>query len=180
MSFFCPPPLPPALSPPPLSFCYKTKHPQSHILRKINIGKKFNRIICVLFTALNDGVNVRGYTAWSLLDKFEWNKGFSERFGFYHVDFKNKDKPRYPKASVDYYKNIISANGFPNPREVMSITLFRVHVCAVYGNYHTTSWNNLHDHGTWNLTLWYCTLGMCYVLMLAECSITVSKAFYKH
>ncbi|KAK2524395.1 Lctl [Columba guinea] len=71
-----------------------------------------------ILKALNDGVNVKGYTAWSLLDKFEWNKGFSERFGFYHVDFKNKNKPRYPKASVDYYKNIISANGFPNPREV--------------------------------------------------------------
>ncbi|NXF16111.1 LCTL protein, partial [Rhodinocichla rosea] len=72
-----------------------------------------------ILKALNDGVNVKGYTAWSLLDKFEWNKGFSERFGLYHIDFKNKNKPRYPKASVDYYKKIISANGFPNPREVM-------------------------------------------------------------
>ncbi|CAN8187343.1 unnamed protein product [Coccothraustes coccothraustes] len=71
-----------------------------------------------ILKALNDGVNVKGYTAWSLLDKFEWNKGFSERFGLYHIDFKNKNKPRYPKASVDYYKKIISANGFPNPREV--------------------------------------------------------------
>ncbi|XP_057286505.1 lactase-like protein, partial [Pezoporus wallicus] len=73
-----------------------------------------------ILKALNDGVNVKGYTAWSLLDKFEWNKGFSERFGFYHIDFKNKNKPRYPKASSDYYKKIISANGFPNPREVDS------------------------------------------------------------
>lgn len=89
-----------------------------------NIGNKFNRIISILFTALNDGVNVKGYTAWSLLDKFEWNKGFSERFGFYHIDFKNKNKPRYPKASADYYKKIISANGFPNPREVMSTVSF--------------------------------------------------------
>lgn len=81
-------------------------------------------MICVLFPALNDGVNVKGYTAWSLLDKFEWNKGFSERFGLYHIDFTNKNKPRYPKASVDYYKKIISANGFPNPREVMSAANF--------------------------------------------------------
>ncbi|KAM3663194.1 lactase-like protein [Ammospiza caudacuta] len=73
-----------------------------------------------ILKALNDGVNVKGYTAWSLLDKFEWNKGFSERFGLYHIDFKNKNKPRHPKASVDYYKKIISANGFPNPREVES------------------------------------------------------------
>ncbi|XP_061227072.1 lactase-like protein [Neopsephotus bourkii] len=71
-----------------------------------------------ILKALNDGVNVKGYTAWSLLDKFEWNKGFSERFGFYCIDFTKKNKPRYPKASVDYYKKIISANGFPNPRQV--------------------------------------------------------------
>uniref|UniRef100_A0A8B9FZM0 Cytosolic beta-glucosidase n=1 Tax=Amazona collaria TaxID=241587 RepID=A0A8B9FZM0_9PSIT len=74
-----------------------------------------------ILKALNDGVNVKGYTAWSLLDKFEWNEGFSERFGFYHIDFKTKNEPRHPKASADYYKKIISANGFPNPREVMSI-----------------------------------------------------------
>ncbi|KAM8996985.1 LOW QUALITY PROTEIN: lactase-like protein [Ara ararauna] len=70
-----------------------------------------------ILKAPNDGVNVKGYTAWALLGKFEWNKGFSERFRFYHINFKNKNKPRHPKASADY-KKIISANGFPNPREV--------------------------------------------------------------
>uniref|UniRef100_A0A493TY19 Lactase n=1 Tax=Anas platyrhynchos platyrhynchos TaxID=8840 RepID=A0A493TY19_ANAPP len=85
------------------------------LLKELNVNHyllsiSWPRIMPTGIKTLNDGVNVRGYTAWSLLDKFEWNKGFSERFGFYHVDFKNKDKPRYPKASVDYYKNIISAN----------------------------------------------------------------------
>lgn len=127
------------------------------------MGNKFNRIICILFTALNDGVNVRGYTAWSLLDKFEWNKGFSERFGLYHIDFKNKNKPRYPKASVDYYKKIISANGFPNSREVMSIVNFLrfFNFFSLMGRYHieiheTTCMNMVHE-----MTLWFCKLGMC-------------------
>lgn len=99
-----------------------------------------------MFPALNDGVNVKGYTAWSLLDKFEWNKGFSERFGLYHIDFKNKNKPRYPKASVDYYKKIISANGFPNPREVMSAADFDLFsfffdLCAHWISGNTLKWH---------------------------------------
>uniref|UniRef100_A0A8C5MFH7 Lactase like n=1 Tax=Leptobrachium leishanense TaxID=445787 RepID=A0A8C5MFH7_9ANUR len=68
--------------------------------------------------AMKDGVNIQGYTAWSLMDKFEWDEGFSERFGLYYVEFRNKNKPRYPKASVQFYKKVIGASGFPNVREV--------------------------------------------------------------
>ncbi|KAL2093265.1 hypothetical protein ACEWY4_010577 [Coilia grayii] len=71
-----------------------------------------------MLKAIKDGVDIRGYTAWSLLDKFEWDEGYSERFGLYYVDFKNKNKPRFPKASVQFYKRVITANGFPNQREV--------------------------------------------------------------
>ncbi|CAI5792629.1 lactase-like protein, partial [Podarcis lilfordi] len=69
-----------------------------------------------------DGVNIQGYTVWSLLDKFEWEQGYSERFGLYYVDFQYQNKPRYPKASVHYYKAIVEANGFPNPREVRPLS----------------------------------------------------------
>lgn len=74
-----------------------------------------------VFAAIKDGVNIKGYTSWSLLDKFEWEKGYSDRYGFYYVEFNNRNKPRYPKASVQYYKKIITANGFPNRREVGQI-----------------------------------------------------------
>ncbi|KAB1277499.1 Lactase-like protein [Camelus dromedarius] len=70
-----------------------------------------------MLKAIKDGANIKGYTSWSLLDKFEWERGYSDRYGFYYVDFNKRNKPRYPKASVEYYKKLIAANGFPNPRE---------------------------------------------------------------
>ncbi|KAE8618486.1 hypothetical protein XENTR_v10009398 [Xenopus tropicalis] len=71
-----------------------------------------------MLKAMKDGANIQGYTAWSLMDMFEWEDGFSERSGLFYVEFQNKNKSRYPKASVPFYKRIIAANGFPNPREV--------------------------------------------------------------
>ncbi|XP_074001413.1 lactase/phlorizin hydrolase isoform X1 [Numenius arquata] len=62
-----------------------------------------------------DGVDLRGYTAWTLMDNFEWAVGFDERFGFYHVNFTDPDLPRRPKASARFYSQIINCNGFPDP-----------------------------------------------------------------
>uniref|UniRef100_A0A672V7R2 Lactase n=1 Tax=Strigops habroptila TaxID=2489341 RepID=A0A672V7R2_STRHB len=62
-----------------------------------------------------DGVDLRGYTAWTLMDNFEWAVGFDDKFGFYHVNFTDPDLPRRPKASVRYYSQIITCNGFPDP-----------------------------------------------------------------
>ncbi|GLD53683.1 cytosolic beta-glucosidase-like isoform X1 [Lates japonicus] len=54
-----------------------------------------------------DGVNVRGYFAWSLLDNFEWADGFSVRFGLFHVDFSDPKLSRTKYWSGQEYAKII-------------------------------------------------------------------------
>jgi beta-glucosidase len=59
--------------------------------------------------AVEQGVDLRGYFAWSLLDNFEWAEGFSKRFGLYHVDFATQQ--RSPKASARFYREVIQSHG---------------------------------------------------------------------
>ncbi|XP_021504301.1 lactase/phlorizin hydrolase [Meriones unguiculatus] len=60
-----------------------------------------------------DGVDLRGYAAWSLMDNFEWLNGYSIRFGLYHVDFEHASRPRTARASARYYTDVITKNGMP-------------------------------------------------------------------
>lgn len=62
-----------------------------------------------LLRATSDGVPVRGYFLWSLLDNFEWSSGYGTRFGIYHVDFKTQQ--RRPKLSAAFYREVIARNG---------------------------------------------------------------------
>ena len=50
-----------------------------------------------------DNVNLIGYTAWSVMDNFEWASGYDEKFGLHHVDFNDPERPRVPKASAVEY-----------------------------------------------------------------------------
>ncbi|CAL5213004.1 unnamed protein product [Lathyrus oleraceus] len=54
----------------------------------------------------DDGCNVKGYFAWSLLDSWDWAAGYTSRFGLYFVDY-NDNLKRYPKQSVQWFKNFL-------------------------------------------------------------------------
>ncbi|XP_075923600.1 beta-klotho isoform X2 [Petromyzon marinus] len=62
-----------------------------------------------------DGVRLEGFTAWSLLDGFEWGHGFRLRRGLMHVDFTSPGRARRPKSSARLYRQVIARNGFPEP-----------------------------------------------------------------
>jgi beta-glucosidase len=59
--------------------------------------------------AIAEGMDLRGYFVWSLMDNFEWSYGFSKRFGVYYVDFNTLE--RIPKDSAHFYRDVIEKNG---------------------------------------------------------------------
>ncbi|KAJ0037377.1 hypothetical protein Pint_24092 [Pistacia integerrima] len=67
----------------------------------------YYRHLLFLHRAIKDGVNVKGFFAWTLLDDFEWASGFTMRFGINFVDFSNGRLKRYPKQSATWFKNFL-------------------------------------------------------------------------
>ncbi|HZG96528.1 MAG TPA: GH1 family beta-glucosidase [Mycobacteriales bacterium] len=63
--------------------------------------------------AIAEGVDLRGYYLWSLLDNFEWAEGYAKRFGIVFVDFPTQR--RIPKDSAAWYAGVIARNGLVDP-----------------------------------------------------------------
>ncbi|TVU15274.1 hypothetical protein EJB05_38785, partial [Eragrostis curvula] len=61
-----------------------------------------------LASAIRKGADVRGYFVWTLMDSFEWNLGFTQRYGLYHVDFKTLK--RTPKLSAKWYRKFLKGS----------------------------------------------------------------------
>ena len=67
------------------------------------------RYLRELARAIDDGVDVRGYFHWSVMDNFEWAEGYKERFGLIHVNYDTLE--RTLKDSALWYKKVIATNG---------------------------------------------------------------------
>ncbi len=67
--------------------------------------------LAAVHSAIEQGVDVRGYYLWSLLDNFEWAWGYKQRFGIVHVDFPTGR--RTPKHSAGWYASVAGANAVP-------------------------------------------------------------------
>ncbi|MBI3377822.1 MAG: glycoside hydrolase family 1 protein [Nitrospirae bacterium] len=75
--------------------------------RKIKFMK---RHVDVLEKCIKDGIDVRGYFYWSLIDNYEWLQGLDARFGLYKVDFNTLE--RKPTNAAAYYSYLIKSRSF--------------------------------------------------------------------
>ncbi|MGW0806689.1 GH1 family beta-glucosidase [Nonomuraea sp. NPDC002799] len=82
-----------------------------HDLERISFIEEHLR---ALRSAIEDGVPVRGYLVWTLLDNYEWTDGYQRKFGLVHVDFATQR--RRPKDSALWYREVIRRNGLTETR----------------------------------------------------------------
>lgn len=68
-----------------------------------------HRYLLELGKAIEEGIPVIGYLTWSIMDNYEWNSGYEERFGLIHVDYETLK--RTPKDSAYWYRDVIKTNG---------------------------------------------------------------------
>ncbi|XP_027839752.2 myrosinase 1-like isoform X2 [Aphis gossypii] len=80
----------------------------------IKIRYHYGYLSAVLNAIYEDGCNVIGYEVWSFLDSLEWFFGYREKFGIYKVDFNDKNRTRYPKKSLQFFKQLFQTKILPD------------------------------------------------------------------
>lgn len=77
-----------------------------HDAHRIDFTRRYLR---GLRRAIDEGADCRGYFHWSIMDNFEWQQGYKERFGLIHVDYATQK--RTLKDSALWYQTVIASNG---------------------------------------------------------------------
>lgn len=72
----------------------------------------FKEHLSAVSEALADGCNISGYTVWSLVDNFEWIRGYTEKFGIFAVNLTSVEKERTKKKSAEFIKQLIADKSF--------------------------------------------------------------------
>jgi beta-glucosidase len=75
-------------------------------MNDVNRGWFIRESLTAVKSVIKKGVDVRGYFHWSLLDNFEWDKGFWPKFGLIEID--RKTLKRIPRPSAEIYKSLIT------------------------------------------------------------------------
>ncbi|KAF3552726.1 hypothetical protein F2Q69_00018015 [Brassica cretica] len=92
--------------------------PREQLLKDIKRIEYHEQHLQELHKAITvDGCDVRGYSTWSLLDNFEWERGYTMRFGLYYVDYAD-DLKRYAKDSAKWFKKFLEKREQSTPLDM--------------------------------------------------------------
>lgn len=98
---------------PPI-FVTENGYSDTHNLHDMGRTKYFVSYMAEMLKAIKeDGCNVFGYTAWSLMDNFEWTRGYTEKFGLFSVNFSDPARRRIPKDSAFVLSDIARTRRLP-------------------------------------------------------------------
>ncbi|XP_034249179.1 myrosinase 1-like [Thrips palmi] len=95
-------------------------YPDAGAIKDVQRVNYYRMNLLEVLKAINDDkCNVIGYTTWSLMDNYEWFYGYEHKFGLYHVDFNDPDRPRIPKMSAKFYQKLISTRKVPKEGDII-------------------------------------------------------------
>ncbi|XP_045513319.1 myrosinase 1-like [Pieris brassicae] len=92
---------------------YATSEPVMYDQGRVNYYR--DHLEQVLLAINEDKVNVTAYTAWSLIDNYEWSSGYTSRFGLVNIDFNDPNRKRTLRASAHYYAAVINSHSLDLP-----------------------------------------------------------------
>ncbi|KAI8424321.1 hypothetical protein MSG28_002870 [Choristoneura fumiferana] len=85
--------------------------------------KYFRGYMAAMLDAIEEGSDIRAYTAWSLMDNFEWMDGYTRRFGLYEVDYESLERTRTPRKSAFVFKEILRTRSLDPNYEPTTTTI---------------------------------------------------------